>query len=327
MASFNQAVVARVAAGLFDLQLGNASMTWALDEVNQVHGGSVASFIQAVYNGTNGLTHAWVATELVKNVGLTGALVPEVTAYVQSLLDAAGAGHEGETIVAIVNAFAGMTNHPDATIAAAATAFNAQIMAAGTYAQTIGTTDLVVHAPSPQTTFFNLVAGTAAGADVMRITGNQDVRIDFTNPANQITGLDVDGDGTIEFDGIERSITGMAANFEIVDAYSRNPLNHRDVANNFLGDIYFDGTGFKGDGVNTNGNIFLGGLGVDEAFGGIGNDFLAGGAIAQGRTGMDVLRGGRNADFFFAEFSGLDAKDGTACWSMVATPPTTPRPA
>lgn len=312
MASFNQAVVARVAAGLFDLQLGNASMTWALDEVNQVHKGSVASFIQAVYSGTAGLTHAWVATELVKNVGLTGALVPEVTAYVQSLLDAAGAGHEGETIVAIVNAFAGMTNHPDATIAAAATAFNAQITAAGLYAQTIGTTDLVVHAPSPQTTFFTLVAGTAAGADVMRITGNQDVRIDFTNPANQITGLDVDGDGTIEFDGVERSITGMAANYEIVDAYSRNPLNHRDVANNFLGDIYFDGTGFKGDGVNTNGNIFLGGLGVDEAFGGIGNDFLAGGAIAQGRTGSDVLRGGRNADFFFAEFSGLDAKDGTS---------------
>jgi len=312
MASFNQTVVARVAAGLFDLQLGNSSMTWALDEVNQVYNGSVAAFIQSVYSGTPGLSHASVAANLVKNVGITGALVADLTTYVQSLLDTAGAGHEGETIVAIVNAFSGFTNHVDPTIAAAATAFNAQITAAGTYAQTLGTTDLVVHAPSPQTTFFTLTPMTAAGADVMMLTGNQDVRIDFTNPANQITGLDVDGDGTIEFDGVERSITGMAANFEIVDAYARNPLNHRDVANNFLGDIYFDGTGFKGDGVNTNGNIFLGGLGVDEAFGGIGNDFLAGGAIAQGRTGMDVLRGGRNADFFFAEFSGLDAKDGTS---------------
>ena len=55
---------------------------------------------------------------------------------------------------------------------------------------------------------------------------------------------------------------------------------------------------------STNGNIFLGGLGTDTALGGIGNDFLAGGGIAQGRAGRDSLSGGRNADFFFAEFSG-----------------------
>jgi hypothetical protein len=82
---------------------------------------------------------------------------------------------------------------------------------------------------------------------------------------------------------------------------------------NFLGDIYFDGASFSGadgDGTATDGNIFLGGLGADTALGGVGNDFLAGGGIAQGVDGVDTLHGGRNADFFFAEFSLLDEVDG-----------------
>ncbi|MBI5259528.1 MAG: hypothetical protein HY855_23705 [Burkholderiales bacterium] len=306
------AVIARVAAGLFDYQLGNATMGWAVQSVNSVtHNGSVGAFTQSLY-AAQGLTHSTAAAALAKNLGLTGAVATDVTAYIKGLLDAAPAGKEGDTIVAILNGVATITTHPVAEIAAAAAAFNLQITKALTYSASINTPDVPVHPPVVQTNFFTLVAETAAGADVMHLTGNQDVRIDFTNPANQIVGLDVDGDGTIEFNGVERNITGMAADFEIVDAYPRNPLNHTDIANNFTGDIYFDGTGFKGDGVNTNGNIFLGGLGVDEAFGGIGNDFLAGGGIAQGRTGSDVLRGGRNADFFFAEFSGLDAKDGTS---------------
>lgn len=148
----------------------------------------------------------------------------------------------------------------------------------------------------------------AAGADVMRLTGGQDVRIDFTNPANQIKGLDLNGDGVIANDGIENNITGVAANYEIVDAYARNPLNYSDSNKNFLGDINFDGTGFQGDGVSTNGNIFLGGMGSDTALGGIGNDFLTGG----GGKGSDRLVGGRNADFFFAELSKLDRTDGSS---------------
>ena len=136
-------------------------------------------------------------------------------------------------------------------------------------------------------TSFTLTAGTAAGADVMRITGDQDVRIDFTDASNQITGLDLDGDGKIENDGKENNISGMASGFEIVDAYARNPLNHYDSTNNFLGDINFDGTGVDGDGVSTDGNIVLGGLGADNIFGGIGNDFLAGGGVPDHHTTVD----------------------------------------
>ncbi|MBK6296146.1 MAG: hypothetical protein IPF55_19355 [Rhodoferax sp.] len=145
----------------------------------------------------------------------------------------------------------------------------------------------------------------------MRLTGDQDVKIDFTNPANQITGLDLNGDGIIRADGKENAITGKASGFEIVDAYARNPQDNTDKIHNFLGDITFDGTGFKGDGVATNGNIFLGGLGNDKATGGDGNDFLAGGNIAQGALSTgDQMFGMRNADFFFAEFSFSGSTDG-----------------
>lgn len=315
MASFNSAVIARAAAALYDTQLGNASMTWALNAVDSVtYGGSVAALVQDVYNRDfKAMTYAQVAAVIVKNVGITTGAA-DASAYVAGQLAAAGAGKEGATIVGVLNAFAALTNHPVAAYNAAASAFNVQIGGADQWAQTIGSTDLIVHAPTQQlaSQIFNLSSSTASGADVMHLTGGQDVRIDFTNPANQITGLDIDGDGVIEYDGVERSITGKAANFDVVDAYSRNPLNHNDIANNFIGDIGFDGSSIKGDGVSTNGNIFLGGLGGDTALGGVGNDFLVGGGVAQGRptSVIDTLSGGRNADFFFAELSLQDATDG-----------------
>ena len=177
---------------------------------------------------------------------------------------------------------------------------------------------------------FTLTEDTAAGADVMRLTGDMDVRIDLTANNNQVKGLDLDGDGVIEPNGVENNNPTTLDNgkdFEIVDAYSRDLLNQGNLSQNFAGDIAFDGTGFAGDGVDTDGNIFLGGLGADTALGGIGNDFLTGGGVADASRPSDVnengiievgevanfsdeLFGGRNADFFFAELSLLDSTDG-----------------
>lgn len=315
------AVIARVAAGLYDIQLGNATMEWAVESVNSVtFGGSVGKLVQSLYD-TDFKSHSVAAAAIVKNVGFTGTLATDLTTYVKGLLDNGGVGHEGDTIVTLLNAFSGLTTHPDPAINAAAAAFNQQITGAINYASGLNTPDVPVH--PPVSTFFTIEPETAAGADVMHLTGNQDVRIDLSNKDHQITGLDLDGDGLIEIDGKERTVSFLEANvttvgdhhagFEIVDAYSRNPLNHTDTANNFLGDIYFDGTGYKGDGVSTNGNIFLGGLGADIALSGDGNDFLAGGGIAQKHVPagvVDYLSGGRNADFFFTELSLLDATDG-----------------
>ena len=178
-----------------------------------------------------------------------------------------------------------------------------------------------------------------AGLSTLHLTGDADVRIDFTNPNNQLRGIDLNTDAVIAANGIENNVSGAGIvtvkNFEIVDAYARDPLNETDHTANFAGAINYDGTGFAGDGVSTDGNIFLGGLGADKAFGGIGNDFLAGGGVgssvweqkivpgigaawvnsitglvAEGDKPSDELHGGRNADFMFAEFSALDNTDG-----------------
>jgi len=156
------------------------------------------------------------------------------------------------------------------------------------------------------------------GTDVLRLTGDTAVRVDFTDSEDQLPGADLDGDGVIENDGEENDLSNglglTVQNFEVFDAYARNPLDESDSENNFLANIEFDGTGFNADGVSTDGNIYLGGLGVDTALGGIGNDFMAGGGVAEslGTTDRDELFGGRNADFFFSQLSLLDPTDGNA---------------
>jgi hypothetical protein len=77
-----------------------------------------------------------------------------------------------------------------------------------------------------------------------------------------------------------------------------------------LGDIRFDGASNQGDGVKTNGNIFLGGLGADVVLPGVGNDFIAGGGVAGQNSGNDEIQGGRNADFIYIELSRLQNTDG-----------------
>ena len=308
MATFDSTVIARLATGLYSTQIGNATMAEALAAVNGNAYGSVDALANALYaRDFAGMTNAAVADMIVKNVGLTGALATEGAGVVQGVLDGAAAVQKGAAISNLLTSFSTLTAP---AFASAVSAFNHQVHLAVEYAQTPGTDDQPL---SNLVARFSVTEETGlAGLTAMRLAGNQDVRIDFTNPANQITGLDLDNDGLIEANGVENRVTGMAANYGAVDAYARNPWNHTDSVNNFLGDIAYDGTGFQGDGVRTNGNVFLGGLGVDTALGGVGNDFLAGGGVAQGRVGADRLSGGRNSDFFFVELSLLSATDGNS---------------
>ena len=325
--SLNSAVIARAAAALYGTQLGNASMTWALNAVDTAYAGSAARLVQDLFSRDfAGQTYAQVAAVITTNVGITQNKAT-IDAYIAQVLTDAGRGNEGATIVAIVNGFAALTTHPVAGLADAAAAFRGQISAALTYAQTPATTDSLIRPPS--TTFFNANGSTAAGFDVLNISGNQAVRFDFSNrdQLDQIRGLDLNGDGLIAANGKENSSAFLQANnptvaanskgYEALNAYARNPLDQTDVANNYLGSIFYDGTGNAGNGTSTNGNIVLGGLGADRIFGGIGNDFLAGGGVQQGKgqigtaVGRDFLQGGRNADFFFVELSAIDGTDGS----------------
>ena len=154
--------------------------------------------------------------------------------------------------------------------------------------------------------------GDGDGAEVLRVTGDADMRIDLTDPMDQVEELDLNGDGDIAFDGVENDLSNAGVltvqGFNVFDLYSRNPKNHNDLTSNYFGDLEFDGTGFDGDGVNTDGNIVLSGQGADTIYGGIGNDFIAAGGVVEGQ---DTVYGGRNADFFFVEVSALDVTDGS----------------
>ena len=156
------------------------------------------------------------------------------------------------------------------------------------------------------------VVAPANGA--LRLSGDADVRIDLTQPNKQVFGIDLDGNGEIKANGIENNVSGAnilkTSGFNILDAYARNPLNEFDRNKNFLGDIKFDGASYQGDGVKTNGNIFLGGLGADVVQPGVGNDFIAGGGVAGQNSGHDDIQGGRNADFIYVELSRLQNTDG-----------------
>ena len=141
----------------------------------------------------------------------------------------------------------------------------------------------------------NNVVADGTSNNTLHLTGDAAIHINVTNLGSEVQGIDLNGDGVIAANGVENNVSGAgiftAKNFTIFDAYARNPLNEGDRANNFLGDLYYEGTGYAGDGVSTNGNIVLGGLGADNIFGGLGNDFLAGGAVAPGRFIAQIVNG------------------------------------
>lgn len=288
---------------------GNAALVEHRDYINANGAATYTAALEGFFANTS---DADLAASMLNNLGL-GSLFTQAQA--EAYL-AANPGNRVGSILALADQLYDY-NGTDAALLSAHNTYKANVDGAYEYSIVSANVAAAPLVPAVNTAGQTLVlngaataAGTAAGGEVLHLTGDQDVRIDMTNPANQIKGLDLNGDGTIAADGVENNVTGKASLFEIIDAYARNPLNETDKVANFLGDMRYDGTGFGGDGVSTDGNIVLGGLGADTILGGIGNDFLAGGGVAAANGGTDTLSGGRNADFFFAELSLLDNTDG-----------------
>ena len=313
--TFNSTLVARLAQAAYGTKLGQATMAEAIAAAASVNGG-VSGLMNALYQRDFGSqTTAQVTATVVQNLGVPAAAVADATAYITGQLNQATAATRGDALIGVVNLWSTLTSN--AVVGAAVKQFNADIVGAVAYSQAAGTLDFDLRGG-----VFNL---DSSGAGVMRLTGNHNVRIDITRTTDQVTGLDLNRNGVIEFNGRENvnpTTADDGKNFNIVDAYSRDALNSTDITKNYQGTIWFDGSGFAGNGTSTNGNIFLGGIGSDIALGGIGNDFLAGGGarttgvvggtvIYGGLDGAgDDLAGGRNADFFFGEISRLSATDG-----------------
>lgn len=171
--SFTHTVVARAAAALYGLQVGNGTMNWVLNEANSNAGG-VNAVVNSVFGADFGSkTNAEVAALVVTNLGITGAGVSDARAYLEAALNTAG-GNKGAAIAEAAALFSGMTADP--VFGAAATAFNNRIESAVTYAQQAGTVDRAFSAGSllPLSVNQDFLTGTA-GDDVItaRIFDNQ----------------------------------------------------------------------------------------------------------------------------------------------------------
>ena len=176
--SFNETVIARVAAGLYGLQLGNGTMQSVLNTADASANG-LDTLINTVYNRDfASLSNANVAKLLVANLGISGAGQAPAEAFVTAQLDAAGPANEGTKIAELTNLFSGLTADP--VYGAAASAFNAQIASAVAFANTPGSFDRSV------------TLGTA-----MSLTGNQDF-MSGSPGADTITARVINGANTLQ---------------------------------------------------------------------------------------------------------------------------------
>ena len=118
--STNGTVIARLAGGLYNTVLSNATY---LEVAAQDPSALANTLYSRDFAKTTDLA---VATTLITNLGLT--TVAGLDNWVAAQLTAAGAAGKGAKIVSMLNDFAGMT--ADATYGAAATAFNTKVDAA-----------------------------------------------------------------------------------------------------------------------------------------------------------------------------------------------------
>ena len=164
--AFNNTIIARVAASVWGLKLGNATMNAALVQANGT--GGVDAVINGAFNDSySQVDNATISAMVVANLGLTGAAATAGPAYLVAALDDVPAAARGATISGVVALFSGLSS--DATYGAAATAFNAKVAAATAYSGTAGSLDAVLGS-LPSATSFNLTLGQdnltgTAGAD------------------------------------------------------------------------------------------------------------------------------------------------------------------
>lgn len=311
MPSFAATQLARAAIALYDLRLGHDSMSWALDQAMHT-GGGVAALLQSLIDTDLGGDRHRLAETAVHHVGLRGASADAAAALVIARLDAAGAGHEGETMLALLAELAQAGGHADPAIAAAARAFVRATDAALAHAAIDGSTDMAVHGAASQA----LSATVDAATGTLRLTGGQSVRIDLTDPSRGLVGIDLDGDGVIERDGVESMPADAPGGFVIVDAYPRNPLDHTDTVHNNIGDIWFDGTGHQGSGANATAlpmvaggsgdDTLRGGAGAQQFFGGSGRDRIDLGEADRARDVLVLRDADEGGDIVFGFEPGID---------------------
>jgi len=137
--AFNNTLVARAAASIWGLKLGNATMNAVLAQAN-ANGGNLTPIINSAFNESYASTSdAAIASIVVANLGLTGAAATNGAAFIVGQLAPVPDAERGAALASIVNLFSGLTADP--VYGAAATAFNAKVALAVAHASTPGTLD------------------------------------------------------------------------------------------------------------------------------------------------------------------------------------------
>ena len=134
--AFNRTQIARVATGLYNIQVGKVTMDWALGALESGEYASVTELANLVYSRDFGaLSNEAVATRLVHNLNIASAQAQaEALTVIIRTLDATEPALKGGTILELLNQFAELTSAFG--YADAATTFNTNVTAAVQYSKT-----------------------------------------------------------------------------------------------------------------------------------------------------------------------------------------------
>lgn len=149
--AFNNTVVARAAASIWGLKLGNGTVQWVLAELG-ANGGNLNAIINSAFeNSFATASNQAVATAFVDNLGLTGQARTDGLAAVLAELAAAPAGGRGAVLSGIAGLFSNLVGDP--TYGTFAVNFNTQVAAAAAYSSMPGTVDSPIGSLSSGTSF------------------------------------------------------------------------------------------------------------------------------------------------------------------------------
>lgn len=156
-----QTILARNAGALYNLELGSTAMTSLVTAAGSTTT-SIDTFLNTVYTNSVGTASTTVvATELVTNLGITGAAAITIaTDFIVGQLNAVAFTARGAVVNTIITLFSGLTTN--ATFGTFATAYNTKVANAEAYAAVSTNTS---------NASFSAVTSTATGSTFTLTTG------------------------------------------------------------------------------------------------------------------------------------------------------------
>lgn len=225
-----QTILARNAGALYNLELGYTTMTSLVSQATNMD-----TFLNTVYTNSVGQTSTTtVATELVTNLGITGATAIQIaTDYIVGQLNAVAYTARGAVVNTILNLFSGLTS--DATYGTFATAYNTKVANAEAYAAistntsntSFANASVVTGSTFTLTTGVDIKTGTA-GADTFdgSVNANGTATLTSVDQLDGGSGTDLligglsGGNIATKLSNIENVelITSAATTFDLVNA-------------------------------------------------------------------------------------------------------------